>query len=569
MSESQPVVPETGPVEQSEWSLRRLKFSPPNPFYLLSAAAFLHATGIWAGQQGRDLADQTRLLLIGAYVVAMACTALLIVRLWKQWADARSVVLIILLLFAELALSFDDAVLLDSAHGGQLLCMALAVAIAISELLFWGLKLNFPARFRTPYYVQLTILFLFPLVLALPARASDWTAVRLQLFAFSWIAAGSLVLLVPAVFAGNRGLAETGTPWKWPMYPWPAFVFLGICLLARTFAQCLSFDSASSISTQLAIESLPSVFGPHFLAPFVLAMGILLYVAAERAGRVARRNRVLVIFSTTAMALSFNPRALNPMSKDLLESLSAQFAAPPQIMLAVLAGLAIVAALRGDRLAWSGLLALGSAQAFIDRETFSIETLRSPQPAVLAIVALGLMVHGLALRRSAPFVAGGIAAIAAAYLAGLLRNPLASDLAVAAHAVIAHLLLAGLAFDDRLSAVWKRAGAGLLLMAELVISTISRQSPDVSLLYVAVVGATALAIARARHDRTFALLAVLSVLFLEANAAWLGVVQFETRLAWRGAPLLLAAWGLLIGGLHVSAWKGGAVRPIQRWLLGL
>src|SRR5436190_21285812 len=131
MSASQPVQP----ADAQGWSFPRLRFSPPNPFYLLSAAAFLHATGIWAGQQGRELPDQIRLTLIGSYLVAMALTALLIVRAWKQWADARSVVLIVLLLFAELALSFDDAVLRDPLHGGKLLCSALAVAVCVSELL--------------------------------------------------------------------------------------------------------------------------------------------------------------------------------------------------------------------------------------------------------------------------------------------------------------------------------------------------------------------------------------------------------------------------------------------------
>ena len=88
-----------------------------------------------------------------------------------------------------------------------------------------------------------------------------------------------------------------------------------------------------------------------------------------------------------------------------------------------------------------------------------------------------------------------------------------------------------------------------------------------SLLYVAIVGAVGISIARSRRDAMFALLAVASFLLLEANAAWLGVAVVETRLAWRGGPLLLSAWLLLLSGLHVSAWKGGAATPIRRWLL--
>jgi len=550
------------------WSFPRLKFSPPNPFYLLSAAAFLHATGIWAGQQGRDLPDQFRLTLIGSYLVAMAFTALLIVRAWKQWADARSVVLIILLLLAELALSFDDAVLRDPRHGGRLLAMALGVALAVSELLIRGLRLKFPARFRIPYYVQMLLLFLFPLVLAGPARSSDWTLLRVQLYAFAWLAAGSLVLLAPAVARGARGIEETGTPWKWPMYPWPAFVFLGVCLLARTFAQCLSFDSASDVKTQVALESLPSVFGPYFLAPFVLALGVLLYVAADRAGSARWRNKVLVLFGASALVLSFNPAGANPMSRELLSTLTVQFAGPPQIILGVLAMLLVTATLRGDRTARSGLLVLALIQSCVDRATVDVDSLCAPRPEVLAIVALGLLIHGLATRRSLAFVAGGVGGIVASASAGLLANPYASELAVVAHAVIAVLLVAGLSFDDCYAFAWRQVAAALLLGAEVAISAIHHHSPDVSLLYVAIIAAVSVAIARARGDVAFAILAAGSMLLIEANAGWFGMTLIESRLTWKGAPLLLAAWLLLLGGLHVSAWKGGAVIPLRRWLLG-
>ena len=563
MSESQPTAPETG------WSWPPLRFSPPNPFYLLSAASFLHATGIWAGQQGRELPDQVRLALIGSYLVAMALTALLIVRAWKQWADARSVVLIVLLLFAELALSFDDAVLRDPKHGGLLLLIALGVAVCVSELLFRGLKLNFPARFRVPFYVQLVLLFLFPLVLAGPARSSDWSTLRLELYAFAWIAAGSIALLVPAVAAGGRGLSETGTPWTWPMYPWPAFVFLGVCLAARTFAQCLSFDSASSMDRITAIESLPSAFGPHFAAPLVLAVGILLYTAAERAGSWLGRRRVLLFFGAAALALSFNKSIVNPMSRDLLATLGDKFVAPPQLMVAVLAVLFAVASLRGDRTARGGLLALGLLQSVIGRATVDFDSLLRPRPEILGFVALGLMVHGLSKRRSAPFVAGGAAAIVACLSAGELQSEFASETAVGVHALIAVLLVGGLAFDDRHAGIWKRIGALLLVAAEIAISGMHYRSAEVSILYVAIVCAVAVAIARARSEMLFALVAAFSVLLLEANAVWLGVAVVEARLAWRGAPILLASWGLLLGGLHLSAWKGGAIQSTRRWLLGL
>jgi hypothetical protein len=258
---------------------------------------------------------------------------------------------------------------------------------------------------------------------------------------------------------------------------------------------------------------------------------------------------------------------LNPMSRDLLATLATEFAGPPQIMLAVLGVLLAVAVVRGDRKARIVLLVLGLAQSCIDRGTVDALTLRTPRPEVLGIVALGLLVHGLSTRRSVSFVIGGVAAVIASHFAGLLRNPFASDMTVGAHAIIALLLVAGLAFDDRHARTWKVLSAALLLSAELAISAMHHQAPTVSLLYVAIVGAIGVSIARARRDVLFAMLAVASFLLLEANAAWLGVSVVETRLAWRGGPLLLASWVLLLGGLHVSAWKGGAATPVRRWLL--
>ncbi len=118
---------------------------------------------------------------------------------------------------------------------------------------------------------------------------------------------------------------------------WPAFVFLGICLLARSLAQCLSFDSASSISLQAAIEHLPSAFGASFVAPFILVLGVLIYEACGHSRSVRIRAGVFYGFSAASLVASFGSPAGNPMSRDLLASLTTSFAGPPQIMLAILA----------------------------------------------------------------------------------------------------------------------------------------------------------------------------------------------------------------------------------------
>ncbi len=93
------------------------------------------------------------------------------------------------------------------------------------------------------------------------------------------------------------------------------------------------------------------------------------------------------------------------------------------------------------------------------------------------------------------------------------------------------------------------------------------RSPDVSLLYSGAVVAIGVAVARARQDHLFAILAAVSMVLLEANAVWLATTFIRDQWNWRGAPLLMAAWVLLLGGLHLSAAKGGALLPLRRWLL--
>ena len=538
----------------------RLRFSPPNPFYLLSAAFFLHATGVWAQQQGRELPDAVRMALIGGYLTMMAGTALLIVRLWKQWNDARSILLIVLLLFAELALTFDDALLRDPRQGALLIAAGLGIAIAVSEVLLRGLQMRFPARFRIPYYVQLTLIILYPLVLAGPARGGDRTAVTERLYGFSWIAAASLLLLIPAIRLRNRGMENTGTPWKWPMYPWPAFVFLGLCLVARSFAQCLSFDSVSMVDLRTAVDGLPSIFGPHFVAPFLLAVGVLVYVAGDTAGNLRLRNAALLIFPVVATAASFPGVGDNAAYREFVATLVARWAAPPILTLVASACGFALAAVRGDRAARLGLCAVVIAMSVISPETINLASLRWPPPALtLAALGLALVAVSWMRRRSVDFVLGVTVLTAALWSLGALRSRIVPEAILAEHLIFAAVLVAAIAFHDRWNDVWRWTAAAMIVLMGTAATTGIQGSRAILLTYTVNLVILMLAAAWLVRDLRFATVALYCVGLVEVNAVWLSYDLLLTYTQWRGTLQFVFALGLFLAGVQVSAWKGGAL----------
>ncbi|MFO1095470.1 MAG: hypothetical protein U0992_19530 [Planctomycetaceae bacterium] len=262
----------------------RRRVSCPNPFYLLSAACFIHATGIPLQAEGHPLSPEGLLGLIAGYAAILAAIAFVIVRLWKVWDDARSIFMILLLLFLELALCADSTLQADPGRGARLLVVGLGVAAAISEFVLRGLRLKLPASYRLPYYAQLAVLFLYPLWLLPTLKASDVVGTTWRIFAFPFVVGLSILLLWPAVRRGPRAVENNGSPWQWGWYPWTLFVFLGFCLCLRSYTLCLSFDAATALKFAAAYR-LENIFGLYFLAPVLLAAAVLVLEAGVQSGR--------------------------------------------------------------------------------------------------------------------------------------------------------------------------------------------------------------------------------------------------------------------------------------------
>ena len=269
-------------------SIARLLYTQ-NPFYLLSVAFVLHSTRLWYREGAGPFNPWPLMAIIGGYILMAAVAGFLLVRFGKVWDDARSIFLILLLLFVELSLTFDSVLVSQPATGRLLLFTGLGLALAVSEGLLRGLSIRMPLLFRIPYHLFLILLFLYPLAIVTGLGADRSVAVW-RIYLFSPVAAAVLLTLLPAIRRGPEYVARTGTPWRWPWFPWSLFGFLTVCVGLRAYALSLSFDPVLMQRFEQAMR-LDSAFGLYFFAPLLLAIALLLL----EAGIVAKSRRLQLI----------------------------------------------------------------------------------------------------------------------------------------------------------------------------------------------------------------------------------------------------------------------------------
>ena len=269
-----------------------------NPFYLISVCCVLHAAAQWfTGEQGPAFSPWPLLGLITGYIALLALTGYVIVRYGKVWDDARSILLLILLLFVELSMLFDETLVRDPATGKWLLLAGLGFAMGLSELLLHGLKIRLPWLFKIPYHLMLGLLFVYPLWLVSPGIRLPMETVLWRIVLFHVVAGLVFLTLIPAIRQSPTYTQPSGTPWRWPWYPWSLFVFLGICIAFRAYAISLSFDPVlnESLSAAMTFES---TFGVYLLVPLILAAAVLLL----ETGVVSNRKNAIGIALGTPLA---------------------------------------------------------------------------------------------------------------------------------------------------------------------------------------------------------------------------------------------------------------------------
>ncbi len=277
-----------------------------NPFYLISACLFVYGlklmfrvgdSSVLFRQGGVGYMQPWNLMAsLAAVTILMAVTAILVVRLGKVWEDARSLVLIVLLMFLAIAVSFDELINVASDADNMLTQVACLfgfgtlLSLGTAEALIRGLRLRIPWAYRLPLYTFIMLFFVWPSLLLPGLIPLTPIQVRMLIVAFPLAAAIVTLTLIPAVRMGTSIMADNGTPWKWPWLPWTPFVFLWAAVCFRSYSLTISFDTPLQSG-----HFWDSAFGVYQLVPLFAAIAVVILEIAVVQQNIRLQNSVLLL----------------------------------------------------------------------------------------------------------------------------------------------------------------------------------------------------------------------------------------------------------------------------------
>jgi hypothetical protein len=398
---------------------------------------------------------------MAGYTLLLAVTACLLVRFVGVWDDVRTVLLLVVLMFLATSVTFDEVLARTPARGVACYLAGFGFAVAVSEGMLRGIRLVLPPLFRAPYHLFLALFFLYPVAITPMLDRPGSEAMCWALFGFP--AAGGLVFLtlLPAVRRGRAYVRDNGSPWRWAWYPWSLFGVLALGVAGRSAFLCWSMHHLPQG------EAEPYIFGPYFLVPFGLALGVVLL----EIGRVERHRgvlRVAMAVPAVLLVLAMAGHRPEPVYQWFLGRFMDRLGATPlYLTLLASAGFYLYASLRGVPMAFDAMTAALGALAFVAPWTLDGRGLVAPRALPILAVGVAQLVPGLLRRRSWRCLigAGCLAASSMIAMRPTSQGPVAFHLALAA------LLVVGAAFDDGFGRALRTAGAALGLLAALAVLT--------------------------------------------------------------------------------------------------
>jgi hypothetical protein len=426
-----------------------------NPFYLISACLFVYGIKVYFGTSSGPTftpgelgyIDPWGLMLSLCGVTAvMAVTAFLIVRLGKVWEDARSIVLVLLLMFLAISVSFDEILNRASWDAINLLLFGLLFSIAVAEFLIRGLGIRLVWQYRAPFYAFLTLFFAFPAWASPELSGQLRDVVRWRVAMFPCFAGLITLALLPAVRRGRHMCENNGTPWSWPLFPWSVFAFMLVGVCFRSWTLSISLDTGSM---KTSIRSMDSAFGMYWLVPFLLpVICVVLEVAIiERLEKLQNAMMVCAGLLVVIAIPGLSPNSHHVTHTRFLRELTTTAASPVFLTLIGVMGFFAYAWIRKVRSANIGFLACCFACVFVGAETTSIQS-ATLQVWPMYIFGPLLIVYGF-LRKQSVFAIGGTAMLTLAsgwQSTAFLSNEL--QLIATTHIVLFSVVFATLFFDD-------------------------------------------------------------------------------------------------------------------------
>lgn len=437
-----------------------------NPFYAISAGLVLY--GLYASFSGNGQAFQTHAMIGGlmGFTLLLAFMAWLIVRLGSVWDDARTLLLLVALLFVAISVACDFSLADFDPRGVRSFRAGLTnflggylFSVFVSEGLLLALRIRLPLGFRAPYHLFLVLFFLYPIAMA-PLLIDAWNRwLPWAVFGFSPAAGFAVLTLLPAVRRGPAYVRGNGTPWSWPWFPWALFVALGVAVGLRHYSLCVSLHP---------VPGMASTFRPYFLAPFLLAANVLLLEGAIVARR--RGLQVVALFLPFGLlALAGYNGGMNFWHREFLSDfIQVTGGTPLFYTLIAVVMVHTIAAVRRVPVAADALTLSLAAMAVVAPTAQGLTGYTTPQP--LFLLAAGVVQLYAAHRdRSTPRLFAA-ACLALAAVTSHRYGTWFTDYygAVAWHLLLAVVLLIGTVPNDRFAMWLQRAGAvlfGALMVA--------------------------------------------------------------------------------------------------------
>ncbi len=392
---------------------------------------------------------------LASYALLLATTACFLIRVGKLWDDLRSLLILIVLMFLAMATSFDDIMAANPWRGSLGYLGGFSFAVVVSEAVLRTIRLRLCGWYRAAYYAILGVVFLYPIALGPILSQPESPRLQWALFGFSPLAALALLPLVPAARGGAAYVAENGSPWRWPLFPWSLFFVMAGGVGIRCYSLCVSFHY---------VEGSRTIFGPYFLIPIGLAVALVWLEIAIA----ARRRGVMVLASMMPLALVLLAPAgfrYEPVYLHFLDLFhNALGGSPFFVALLAAAVFHAYAIARRVPIAWELLAVDLAALGAVGPKVFALHEIAGLRPLPLAAAGLVLGIVAWRGRRSGrAVVAASLIAVAVAQ-ACATNWPAADSTAIALHLGIVGLLTVGAFFDDWLGRLAQTLACVVLLL---------------------------------------------------------------------------------------------------------
>ncbi|MFO0945377.1 MAG: hypothetical protein U1D30_05430 [Planctomycetota bacterium] len=347
-----------------------------NPFYVISTGLVLYGIRLAIQPTPEGTISLLGPLVLAVYAVLVAVAAFLVIRFGKVWDDARTILLIVVILFLALSMLFDELLMVRPAAGRWLLFSGLSFSMGLSIILLRVLRIRLGSYYMQAYLALLVLFFAYPAWLTILARGHDAWGAAWAVGAFPSVCGLAFLSLLPVVRRGTSSIEGNGTPWPWPLFPGSFFFLLGVGVVPQVLLFSVGFDTAAAGGI---------VFRTDFSRPLRSRRTCFFEIASIRQstpGKIHGAVPVAMLFGIT------NWERMNSTTSEFHEQIITRLGSPLFLTVWSMIAFHVWACLRGSRGAEWFLVAGLTAAVFIDSSTRNFEQLLPHEWLPLASSAL-------------------------------------------------------------------------------------------------------------------------------------------------------------------------------------